>query len=244
MSDKEIKEMAKSFKVRFGATEVSEIEAQLDFAFLKELRESFDIAFKNSVSPQREGYNVIGQNATKVMRFNSTLSPFQPCAAASCSNCSNSSTCKVSNKKVRNVYPDFLRAVNKFFEQGAAYYEKERINYQHGDSILNAAGNDKGKLSAMLIEREEMFKQKYKEIKSLLPKSSDQSFTMPFETYSRIFAPMKTLYWDLVVSKYINLILKQYYKQCDSVLQGAGLFERFIKTLSIADFMNNMEGTL
>ena len=39
-------------------------------------------------------------------------------------------------------------------------------------------------------------------------------------------------------------VLQQYYKQCDSVLQGAALFERFIKTLSIADFMNNMEGTL
>jgi hypothetical protein len=96
----------------------------------------------------------------------------------------------------------------------------------------------------MLIEREEKFKSKFRELKSLLPGSSPQSFTMPFETYERIFEPMKELYWDLVVSKYINAILEQYYKQCDSVLQGASLFERFIKTLSIADFMNNMEGTV
>ncbi|MBE7080294.1 MAG: hypothetical protein E7371_03545 [Clostridiales bacterium] len=244
MSDAEVKEMAKAFKNRFGASEVSEIEAQLDFAFLKELRESFDTAFKNSVSPQRSGYNVIGHNTTKVMRFNSTLSPFQPCAATTCANCSNKATCKVSNKKVRNVYPEFVNAVNNFFEKGAAYYEKERINYQHGDSILSAAGNDKGKLSAMLIEREEFFKQKYKEVQALLPKVSEQAFTIPYDTYRRIFLPMKRLYWDAVVSKYINLILRQYYKQCDSVLQGAALFERFIKTLSIADFMNNMEGTL
>jgi hypothetical protein len=239
-----VKEMAKAFKNRFSASEVSEIEAQLDFAFLKELRESFDTAFKNSVSPQRSGYNVIGHNTTKVMRFNSTLSPFQPCAATTCANCSNKATCKVSNKKVRNVYPEFVNAVNNFFEKGAAYYEKERIKYQHGDSILSAAGNDKGKLSAMLIEREEFFKQKYKEVQALLPKVSEQAFTIPYDTYRRIFLPMKRLYWDAVVSKYINLILRQYYKQCDSVLQGAALFERFIKTLSIADFMNNMEGTL
>ena len=178
------------------------------------------------------------------MRFNSTLSPFQPCAATTCKNCSNRATCKVNNKKVRNVYSEFYDAVNRFFEKGAAYYEKERIQYQHGDSILSAAGSDKGKLSAMLIEREELFKQMHKEIKSVLPKVSEEAFTIPYDMYRRIFLPMKKLYWDAVVSKYINLILQQYYKQCDSVLQGAALFEKFIKTLSIADFMNNMEGTL
>jgi hypothetical protein len=241
ISDAEIDEMAKAFKTRFG---LSEIEAKLDFTFLKNLRASFDKAFRNSVSPQREGYNVIGQSGKKIMRFNSTLSPFQPCAAMTCGNCSNKATCQVKNKKVRNAYPEFFQAVNDFFTKGAAYYEEERIKYQHGDSVIQGAGNDRGKLSAMLIEREEKFKSKFRELKSLLPGSSPQSFTMPFETYERIFEPMKELYWDLVVSKYINAILEQYYKQCDSVLQGASLFERFIKTLSIADFMNNMEGTL
>jgi hypothetical protein len=33
-----------------------------------------------------------------------------------------------------------------------------------------------------------------------------------------------------------------FHQQCDSVLKGARLFERFVKTLSIADFMKNMEG--
>ena len=37
-------------------------------------------------------------------------------------------------------------------------------------------------------------------------------------------------------------LIKQFHKQCDSVLKGARLFERFVKTLSIADFMKNMEG--
>ena len=45
-----------------------------------------------------------------------------------------------------------------------------------------------------------------------------------------------------MVGYYINLILGSFYKQCDSVLNSAELFEKFIKTLSIADFMNNMEG--
>ena len=58
--------MAKAFKTRFG---VSEIEAKLDFTFLKELRESFDMAFKNSVSPQRAGYNVIGMVASYTYGF-------------------------------------------------------------------------------------------------------------------------------------------------------------------------------
>ena len=67
---------------------------------------------------------------------------------------------------------------------------------------------------------------------------------MPFAQYEKIFEPMKELYWDDGVNEYISVILAQFYKQCDSVLKGANLFERFIKTLSIADFMNNMEGTI
>jgi hypothetical protein len=241
VSNAEINEMAHAFKTRFG---VAEVESKLDFIFLRELRESFDKAFKNSISPKREGYRVIGQSGGKIMRFNTTLNPFQPCAASNCANCNNSAACKVKNRKLRNVYPEFLEAVDAFFTKGAAYYEQERINYQHGESIIQGAGNEREKLSSMLIEREELFKKTYKDIKALLPKKTEESFTMPYETYDRIFAPMKKLYWDLVVKKYIDAILNQYYKQCDSVLQGASLFERFIKTLSIADFMNNMEGTL
>ena len=52
------------------------------------------------------------------------------------------------------------------------------------------------------------------------------------------------MYWDDMVDGYIKLILDRFYKQCDNVLKGASIFERFIKTFSIADFMSNMEGTL
>ena len=67
---------------------------------------------------------------------------------------------------------------------------------------------------------------------------------MPFETYDQIFSVMKKLYWDTVIVTYINEIIDEFHAQCDSVLNGARLFERFIKTLSIADLMNNMEGTV
>ena len=53
---------------------------------------------------------------------------------------------------------------------------------------------------------------------------------------------MKKLFWDDLVEKYIRLIIEKFHKQCDSVLEGASLFEHFIKTLSVASFMNNMEG--
>ena len=73
---------------------------------------------------------------------------------------------------------------------------------------------------------------------------TQDSFTIPFESYQNVFSPMKKLYWDEIVAEYINRILSQFYKQCDSVLNSAGLFEKFIKTLSIADFMNSMEGNV
>jgi hypothetical protein len=137
-----------------------------------------------------------------------------------------------------------VKAVNEFYSKGLAYYSEARSKYQRGNTIIDGGSNAQAQIAKMLIDREELFSKGFKEVKSLLPQDTTQSFTMPYEKFERIFNPMKELYWDLVVSKYIKIILQHYYKQCDSVLQGASLFERFIKTLSIADFMNNMEGTL
>ena len=67
-------------------------------------------------------------------------------------------------------------------------------------------------------------------------------FTIPIQSFNNVFDPLKRLYWDEVVMKYMQLILHQFHDQCDKVLKSAALFEKFIKTLAVADFMNNMEG--
>ena len=97
----------------------------------------------------------------------------------------------------------------------------------------------------MMQKRISEFKKKHEEVKKLMPNNdSSAPFTVPFETYNAIFSIMKSLYWDQVVEVYIKKIITQFHNQCDSVLSGARLFEKFVKTLSIADFMNNMEGTI
>jgi hypothetical protein len=96
----------------------------------------------------------------------------------------------------------------------------------------------------MLTQRLEKFKSEKTKLNNLISQLPDTeaSFTIPFAKYNEIFNPIKALYWDAVAATYIKTILDQFYKQCDSVLGSAALFENFIKVLSIADFMNNMEG--
>ena len=87
-----------------------------------------------------------------------------------------------------------------------------------------------------------MFQEAQSKVASLLPAVNENPFTMPIDKYNEIFGEMKKLYWDTVVNEYLKLIIGMFHQQCDSVLKGARLFERFVKTLSIADFMKNMEG--
>lgn len=245
VSEEKTEEKAKAFQKRF---DTDLYKTSVDFRFLQRLRSSFDKAFRNSVSPQRAGYTVTGKGDTKYMRFNSALGVFMPCAATSCGNCPNKSVCQAKGKACRNNYAVFAQAVKDFFADGKKYYKDEHAAYQKmlgSTSIHNmGGGNEQENLSDWLSRRENAFKKAYDKVKDLLPQATDGPFTIPFETYEAIFAPMKTLYWDDIVNEYIQLILTQFYKQCDSVLKGANLFERFIKALSIADFMNNMEGTV
>jgi hypothetical protein len=77
-----------------------------------------------------------------------------------------------------------------------------------------------------------------------LDRKETTSFTVTLEDFNELFAPMKKIYWDETVMTYINLILQRFHDQCDSVLQSAALFEKFVKTLAVADFMNNMDGNV
>ena len=240
----DVEAMAKKFYSKF---DVDDTKAKIDFEFLQALRPAFDKAFRNSISPQRAGYTVQNDQKTRVMRFNSSQGPFAPCRAATCSACPNREFCKPQHGKVRNSYADFAAAVKEFFETGASYYREARRTYQRMSSTVNitsAHGTEKIDLAAWLQQREEQFTKTRTAVEKLLPAQTQNSFTMDFAKYEEIFNPMKELYWDTVTEEYINLILNQFHQQCDSVLNGARLFERFIKMLSIADFMNNMEGTL
>ena len=180
------------------------------------------------------------------MRFNSAIGVFMPCAADNCSACPNKSLCSNKTKLVRNKYADFLSSINTFFETGKKYYASEHSKMQEilSKEIIVGEDGSKGSLADWLKSREKAFAAAYDKVKKELPASSDDPFTIPFEKYQAIFNPIKELYWDGVVSEYLQVILKLFYKQCDSVLKGATLFERFVKSLSIADFMNNMEGSV
>ena len=242
--EKELNDMAADFQKRF---DTNDYKTQLDFKFLQALRSSFDKAFRNSISPQRSGYSINGVADKKVMRFNSSLGVFMPCAADKCVNCSNKDICRNKGKTDRNSFAQFADGVRTFFNLGQKFYTDEDKKYQEflAKIRLDSADSKKyAEITGWLRDRKAQFKKAGEEVNKLLTDHNDQPFTMPFETYNSIFAPMKKLYWDGVVSYYIQLILSQFYKQCDSVLKGATLFEKFVKTLSIADFMNNMEGTL
>ena len=241
---KKCEEMADSFRRFFNKDAYS---TKVDFEFLQALRPTFDKAFRSSISPMREGYSVANEDGVKVMRFNSSNGVFTKCASSKCNFCPSLAQCKQKGDNVRNVYADFISGVKEFFKVGTAFYEKEYKHLQElkASSIIQGGGAESDSTtSEWLRTRMEAFKKAGNEVNHLLPAATNEPFTMPFSAYQQIFAPMKKLYWDEIVKKYLDLILAQFHKQCDSVLQGATLFEKFIKTLSIADFMNNMEGTM
>ena len=213
-----------------------------DFRFIQELRPAFDKAFRNSISPKRAGYEVMGKSGVKLMRFNTARGPFTDCGAEKCRNCQSFATCSEASARKRNTYKEFEDGVREFFKKGVDFYKNIRAEYERQGAIIG--GDDIKFLLTKFSERQKEFEKAQNEVLKLLPDHSDQPFTMSFETYQRIFEPMKKLYWDGAVKIYIDKILGKFHKQCDSVLEGASLFEKFIKTLSIADFMNNMEGSI
>lgn len=242
VSDAEIEAMALDFSKKFDT--VDRYMAEIDFKFLMTAREQFDAIFRNSISPERRGYTVTNKPGTRLMRFNSSMGVFMPCSAADCKSCPNSRDCKAQGSGTRNRYKDFFEAVNKFFSQSVTYYEgaKNTIHaLQRGSKI---SGNDMEHITSELNRRISVLQAKSKEVKAILPAATNDTFVMPFDTYLKIFNPIKEIYWDTVVHKYLGLVIAQFHKQCDSVLKGARLFEKFVKTLSIADFMKNMEGNV
>ena len=240
----EIEKMAGEFAQFFS---LNKDQAIYDFQLLQELRENFDAIFRNSISPQRAGYSV-DKSDKKVMRFNSANGVFLSCGAETCDKCANKQHCRANPERMRNNSRDFVNAIKEFFNRGENFYIEANKEYQKSISNIKVSSASEGQkikeLQGWLRDRNEQFKSEKKNVSKLVSElpGSETSFTVPFKKYSDIFLPIKRLYWDEVAAKYIKLILAQFYNQCDSVLGSASLFENFIKILSIADFMNNMEG--
>ena len=93
------------------------IKADIDFRFLRELRADFDTAFRNSVSTGRAGYATSpNANGERVMRFNSSLGVFMPCASKTCQGCPNAELCKRKTSTIRNNYKEFFNALSDGFK--------------------------------------------------------------------------------------------------------------------------------
>ena len=236
-----VDDIAKDFEKFF---KLDRFRVKYDFGFLQALRECFDTAFRNSVSPKRAGY-AVDKSTKMLMRFNSSNGVFLNCGAETCGkDCPNYAYCRSTPEKKRNVSADFVSAIEKFFKLGESFYASCAKELAANQGIIN---NDALKnAQTWLRTRQETFQSQKESVLEELKTipSSTEPFTIPFEKYEKIFTPVKRLYWDEVAGEYMEKILSQFYKQCDSVLKSASLFENFIKILSIADFMNNMEGTV
>ena len=251
LSNKEISDMEEDFNKFFGT---NQFIIKSDFKFLQQFQTAFDTAFRNSMSPQREGFGVENQNM-HVMRFNSSNGIFMKCSAPTCDKCPNKTNCSKVGGNCNNNSVTFAENVKKFCTDGKKFYEKEREDFrnflqsidigQMGGSLPPIYADMQNRLEARLrafAEADSVCTRMIRELS--LDRRNAGCFTVPIEKFNQVFDPIKKLYWDDTVMNYIQLILDQFHKQCDSVLESAALFEKFIKTLAVADFMNNMEGNV
>ena len=241
ISDSEIEAMSKGISSTLGTDRVITFS---DMKYLHALRKPFDALFRNSITPQRQGYAVNG-SSKRVIRFNSSYNVFDNCDAETCSNCSRQRWCNAKDGTVWNDFDKFSKAVKEFFKTGVDFCQKEMDEYHKTsrDSSIHGVGSKGGDLEKRLMDRSKEFDECSKKVTKLvdeLGKNKD-CFTVPFDKFNEIYGPIKRLYWDTVAKEYVQTILNKFYDQCDSVLKSAKLFEKFIKTFSIAEFMNNME---
>jgi hypothetical protein len=229
----------------------NKLVTRVDFTFLKNLRSVFDSASSNSITPHRAGFKV--QNSDlKVIRFNSAAGINNECASENCENCPKNA-CRERGGNCRNDSIAFVQAVQQFCTAGLAYYQAETTKHQQTLNrivTMQSGGQlpaEHQEMRDWLADRVQMFQRVQGLVNSLiadlnLNRRNPSCFTVPIDAFNNVFDPIKKLYWDDVVMKYLKIILLQFHAQCDSVLSSAALFEKFIKTLAIADFMSNMEG--
>ncbi|MBP3665810.1 MAG: hypothetical protein J6K29_02045 [Clostridia bacterium] len=249
VDEKTRKALAKQFVETFRT---NDFRTDSDFRFLQQFKNSFDKAFRNSLSTKRQGYRA-GKSNERVMRFNCTNGIFADCASDKCEGCSNRENCNDKQGIMRNKAKDFVAAVQSFYKDGAEFYKKELTDFKNTYKKTTINDPELRKEVEMqeewLTRRQRSFASAQEQSKKLMDKMKLErkepgSFTVPLESFDELFTPMKKLYWDDTVMTYLQHVLKRFHDQCDSVLKSAALFEKFVKTLAVADFMNNMEGNV
>ena len=239
LPDSAIEQKAESISKLLGKDKTVVVS---DMKYLHKLRKAYDDLFRECISPLRQGNSVNG-TSKKVVRFNTTYDVLANCLADTCSKCANNGLCNKKDKTPSNSFDNFVAAIKKFFKTGADFCQ-EQLSY-YNDMKITIRSVDASGTSIMdrLRDRATNIDSAKMEVDKLLKNWSGnkESFTMPYEEFEKIYQPVKNLYWDTVAAEYINAILAKFHAQCDSVLRSAKLFEKFIKTFSIAEFMNNME---
>ncbi len=235
----------KDFRDFFKLNEAERYQYKYDFQYIQAVCGIFDKAFKNCVTPCNEGINISGGKG-KVVRFNSALPLNMDCAAAQCNGCPNKKICEGVNNR-RNSGKEFKKAVAAFYDKTKEFYEYAFDDFNEeikNKTMGSASDNSTNQVSEYLRRRmSDAVKDKEEVVAGFALIDDNAPFTMEFGKFNAIFGKLKALLWDSVVKKYMDLIMERFYKQCDSVLQGADMFARFIKTFSIAEFMNSMDNT-
>lgn len=231
-----IKEMANDFSAEFGIQDVT--KTLIDFEYINLVHQDVETVYRNCVRSKC-------LNNAEVVRFNSSQGPFVACPAAvtDCKKCRDYTMCKGDGQTTfGNSYSEFCKAVKGFLAKSAAFYAEKIKTYteSQGNVVIHGKNDRLNELRSELRSRCDYFENKKKNI-NMLPKDTDEPFVIPMDKFRKeILQEIRKPYWTDVVQNYLKLILDEFYKQCDSVLDSAKLFEKFIKTLTIAEFMNNM----
>lgn len=211
---------------------------RVDFEYINKLKSTYEKLFANSIYKGRRD-----SSKNKVIRFNSKRNVFLDCGnVASCQQCPYYTQCKAADgEAVINNYSEFCKAANEFARSSEKFYDDQLAKLSKNATKVQGQDNTMNKLDELFRNRKEMFAILGKDLKSKLIPDTKLPFIVHLSEFNIVMDRIKKLYWDDIVKVYIDKVLQQFYKQCDSVLSSAALFEKFIKTLSIAEFMSNMD---
>lgn len=232
----DIDHAADEFSAEFGTDKDF---TKADFVYINAMRKVYEKMFVNSIYKGRRD----DSDKDKVVRFNSRRNVFLDCSdARDCNKCPNYSQCKSEGGEgVVNSYSEFTKAAEKFAGESIKFYENMLSTLSARGTLVQGQDNKMSRQDAFFRSRRKEFEELKSKLKTNLKSDPMKPFVMTIKEFDAIMNPIKKLYWDDVVKRYIDRVLKQFYKQCDSVLESAAMFEKFIKTLSIAEFMSNMD---
>lgn len=233
----DIDRAVEAFSEEFG---IDRDFTKADFSYINTLRKVYEKIFVNSIYKGRRD----GPAKNKVVRFNSKRNVFLDCGNISAcgSGCPYYLQCRSENGEgIINNYAEFAQSAVQFADESIKFYEKMLNELSSSEMLVQGRDDRMERKNDYFSSRREMFIKLKSDLESKLEKDPKQPFVMTMDKFGAIMEPIKKLFWDNVVKNYIDRVLEQFYKQCDNVLDSAAMFERFIKTLAIAEFISNME---